>query len=234
MAYKDQIAAEFHICRSDSEKKRRNLRAALTMVATGGLVALGGTIDPNETSQFVNIMQNLGLSAATISTIAGTILTGISHSKYSEYLRLENKYEELNFSMNELKALSRKRNITDEVREDIEYYKEMRDNSFRSLVNHFANKYNVASIVSKCAKGGAYLSAAAGVALPFATKMNALAAVATAATGVVVAGICGLTASNYSRIAKTNKTAINSIKNICMDGPQQKREFPGVEYWEMV
>lgn len=234
MAYKDQIAAEFHICRSESERKRRNLRAALTMVAAGGLVALGGTIDPNETSQFANIVQNLGLTATTVSTIAGAILTGMSHSKYSEYLRLENKYNELTFSINELKGLERRRNITDEVREDIEYYEEMRDNSFRSLVNHFANKYNVASIVSKCAKGGAWLSAVAGTALPFAAKMNALAGVATAATGVVVAGICGLTASNYSRIAKTNKTTINCLKNICIDGPQQRKEFPGVEYWEMV
>ena len=81
MAYKDQIAAEFHICRSESERKRRNLRATLTMVAAGGLVALGGTIDPNETSQFANIVQNLGLTATTVSAIAGTILTGMSHSK---------------------------------------------------------------------------------------------------------------------------------------------------------
>jgi hypothetical protein len=143
MAYKDQIVVEFHICRSQEEKQRRNLRAALTMLATGGLVALGGTIDPNEVSQFVSFVQNLGLSATSISAVAGTILTGISHSKYSEYLRLERNYDNLTSSINELKMLSRKRKMTDEVKEDIEYYKEVRNNSFRNLVNHFVKKYNI-------------------------------------------------------------------------------------------
>ena len=58
--------------------------------------------------------------------------------------------------------------------------------------------------------------------------------IATAATGIVVAGICGITASNYKNIAKTNATAVSSIYNICNDGLQHKKEFPGVEYWEMV
>lgn len=234
MAYKDQIVAEFNICRSQDEKKKRNLRAALTMLATGGLVALGGTIDPNETSQFVSLIQNLGLTATTLSAISGAILTGISHSKYSEYLRLENNYDELTSSMEELKALSRKRNKTEEDMEDIEYYKDMRDSSFRRLVNHFTQKYDIASTVSKYAKGGAYLSAATGLAVPLATKMSPLSAVATAATGIMVASICGFTAANYKSIADANASAVNSIDNIRRDGVKNKPDFPGVEYWELV
>ena len=234
MAYKDQIAAEFNICRSQEEKKKRNLRAALTMLATGGLVAIGGTLDPNETSQFVNLIQNLGLTATSMAAISGAILTGIFHSKYAEYLRLENHYDTLTTSITKLNTLFRKRNKTDEDREYIEYYKELKDNSFNSLVDHFTKKYDIATTVAKCAKGGAYLSAAAGVAVPLATEMSPLSAVATAATGIVVASICGCTASNYRNIAKTNATAVNSINNIYEDGIQEKQPFPGVEYWELV
>ena len=234
MAYRDQIAAEFHICRSQSEKRRRNLRAVLTSVAAGGFVALGSTLDPNETSQLIGLIQNLGLTATSVSAISGAILTGISHSKYSEYLRLENNYDALTSSISELKSLSRKYDISDEDQEDIEYYEEMRDISFRNLVNHFTKKYNIASVVSKYANGGACLSATTGMVLPFATKMSPIEAIATAATGIVVAGICGITASNYKNIAKTHATAVSSIYNIRNDGPQRKKEFPGVEYWEMV
>ena len=149
MAYRDQIAAECHICRSQSEKRRRNLRAVLTSVAAGGFVALGSTLDPNETSQLIGLIQNLGLTATSVSAISGAVLTGISHSKYSEYLRLENNYDALTSSISELKSLSRKYDISDEDQEDIEYYEEMRDISFRNLVNHFTKKYNIASVVSK-------------------------------------------------------------------------------------
>ncbi len=234
MAYKDQTVVEFYVCRSQNEKKKRNLRAALTMMATGGLVALGGTIDPNETSQLVNFVQNLGLSATSMGAIAGAILTGISHSKYSEYLRLEQNYEELTSSIIELKKLMRRRKMTDEVKEDIGYYKEVRNRSFKNLVNHFVKKYNVAATVSKYATGGACLSATTGIVLPFATKMSPLSAVTTAATGIVVAGVCGFTASNYRDAAMSNETVIDCIENICKDGPQQKQPFPGVECWELV
>jgi hypothetical protein len=234
MAYKDQVVAEFNICRSQTEKKNRNLRAALTAVAAGGFVALGSTFDPNETSQFVNILQNLGLASTSISAISGAILTGISHSKYSEYLRLENNYDALTSSINELKVLSRKRNKTEEVKEDIKYYKELRDESFENLVNHFTKKYDIASVVSKYAKIGAGLAAATGTALPLASSMKPLEAIATAATGILVAGICGFTASNYKGMAQTNATALKSLYNIFEDGLQPKPEFPGVEYWEII
>ena len=81
---------------------------------------------------------------------------------------------------------------------------------------------------------GACVSAAIVLALPLTTEMSPLSTIATAATGIVVAGICGCTASNYKNIANTNATAVDSIYNICEDGIQQKQKFPGVEYWEMV
>jgi hypothetical protein len=95
-------------------------------------------------------------------------------------------------------------------------------------------KYNVAATVSKCATSGACLSATTGVVLPFATNMTPLSALTTAATGIVVAGICGCTASNYRTIAKINEGVVESIHNICNDGLQQRQNHPGVEYWEMV